>query len=143
MAMALEEARRAGALGEPPVGAVLVGPQGELLARAGNRREAWQDPTAHAEMLVIREGARKLRSWRLEGCTLYVTLEPCAMCAGAAVLARVDRVVFGAFDPKGGAAGSLLDVLRDPRLTHRPQVLGGVMEDACGEVLRSFFHERR
>jgi tRNA(adenine34) deaminase len=142
MEAALEEARSAGALGEVPIGAVLV--QGDrVLARAGNRRETDADPTAHAEMLVLREGARLLRSWRLEGCTLYVTLEPCAMCAGALVLARLPRLVFGAPDPKAGFVGSLGDLARDARLNHRVEVRSGVLAAECGDLLRSFFAARR
>jgi tRNA(Arg) A34 adenosine deaminase TadA len=142
MQVALEEARRAAAVDEVPVGAVLVH-EGRIVARAHNRRELDGDPTAHAEILVLREGARALGSWRLTGCTLYVTLEPCFMCAGALVNARVDRLVFGAPDPKAGAVGSLADVPGDVRLNHRPKVTGGVLGDACGEVLRAFFARRR
>jgi tRNA(adenine34) deaminase len=142
MAAALAEARTAGRLGEVPVGAVLVR-DGRLLAHAHNLREATNDPTGHAEVLAIREGARSLGSWRLEGCTLYVTLEPCAMCAGAMVLARLPRLVFGAADPKAGAVGSLLDLARDPRLNHRVEVSTGVLAAECGEVLREFFAARR
>ena len=139
---ALAAAREAGERGEVPVGAVLV--RGDaLLARAANRTVTDQDPTAHAEALALREGARRLGSWRLGGTTLYVTLEPCAMCAGALVLARVDRVVFGAWDPKAGMAGSVGDLLRHPRLNHRPQVAAGVLADECGALLREFFARRR
>ena len=113
------------------------------MASAGNERELQRDPTAHAEILALRRAAAVAGSWRLDGCTLYVTLEPCAMCAGAMVLARVDRVVFGAADPKAGFAGSLGNVVRDPRLNHTPELVGGVMEEACGQVLRAFFRERR
>ena len=113
------------------------------LATAGNARERLGDPTAHAEVLALREAARRVGSWRLEGCTLVVTLEPCAMCAGAIVLARVRRVVFGAADPKAGFAGSLGDLVRDPRLNHRVEVTSGVLSEECGEVLRAFFRERR
>jgi tRNA(adenine34) deaminase len=124
------------------VGAVIV--RGEEIVGAGsNRTVRDNDPTAHAEMLAIRSASRALQSWRLEGCTLYVTLEPCAMCAGAIVLARLDRVVFGAWDPKAGMSGSLGDILRHPRLNHRPEVSAGALEDECGEVLRSFFGQRR
>jgi tRNA(adenine34) deaminase len=142
MAAALEEAREAAGRGEVPIGAVLVR-GGEALAKAGNRRETDRDPTAHAEVLVLREGARRLRSWRLEGCTLYVTLEPCAMCAGAIVLARLPRLVFGAADPKAGFVGSLGDLARDPRLNHRVEVRAGVLAFECGELLRAFFASRR
>ncbi len=140
---ALEEAALAPAHGDVPVGAVLLGPGGELLARTHNDREGSGDPTAHAEVLALRAGAAALGTWRLEGCTLAVTLEPCTMCAGAIVLARVARVVFGAYDPKAGAAGSLWDVLRDRRLNSRPEVVGGVLEDECGAVLREFFAGHR
>ncbi len=139
---ALAAAREAGERGEVPVGAVLVH-HDELLARAANRTVTDHDPTAHAEVLALREGARRLGRWRLGGATLYVTLEPCAMCAGALVLARVDRVVFGAWDPKAGMAGSVGDVLRHPRLNHRPQVAAGVLADECGALLREFFGRRR
>ncbi len=113
------------------------------IAAAGNERELRQDPTAHAEILALRDASRASGSWRLEGCTLYVTLEPCAMCAGAMVLARLDRVVFGAADPKAGFAGSLGDLVRDPRLNHAPELTGGVLAEACGDLLRDFFRERR
>jgi tRNA(adenine34) deaminase len=125
-----------------PVGALVA--RGEVVvAVAGNARERLRDPTAHAEILVLREASRIAGSWRLDGCTLYVTLEPCAMCAGAIVLARVDRVVFGAADPKAGFAGSLGDLLRDERLNHRVEVTGGVLADECGDVLKSFFRDKR
>ncbi len=142
MRAALAEARRACAEDEAPVGAVLVR-HGAVVARDRNRRERLRDPTAHAEMLVLSAAAGELESWRLEDCTLYVTLEPCAMCAGAAVLARVPRVVFGAFDPKAGAAGSVLDVLRHPKLNHRAEVVGGVLADECGSLLVEFFARKR
>jgi tRNA(adenine34) deaminase len=142
MLVALEEARAAGVAGEVPVGAVVVR-DGVALARAGNRTARDQDPTAHAEGLVIRAAAAALESWRLDGCTLYVTLEPCAMCAGAIVLARLDRVVFGAWDERAGMAGSVADLLRHPRLNHRPQVLAGVRAAECGELLSGFFRARR
>jgi tRNA(adenine34) deaminase len=142
MSLALTEARQAAAEGEVPVGAVVVA-GGRVLARARNGRERLDDPTAHAEVLALRAAARSLGRWRLTGCTLYVTLEPCFMCAGALVNARVDRVVFAAKDPKAGAAGSLADVLADQRLNHQPQVAGGVLEAACGELLREFFRSRR
>jgi len=142
MRAALDEARSAAASGDVPVGAILV--QGDVvLARAANRTVQDQDPTAHAELLAIRAASAALGSWRLEGCTLYVTLEPCAMCAGAIVLARVSRVVVGAWDPKAGMAGSVGDLLRHPRLNHRPEVAGGVLEDECGALLRDFFAARR
>ncbi|WP_200171057.1 nucleoside deaminase [Tomitella cavernea] len=127
-----------------PVGAVVFSADGRELARAVNAREALDDPTAHAEILALREAARVHGDgWRLAGTTLAVTLEPCTMCAGALVLARVDRVVFGAWEPKTGAVGSLWDVVRDRRLTHRPEVRGGVLERECAGVLEQFFHERR
>ena len=142
MAAALEAAREAAAAGEVPVGAVVV-QEGRALATTANRTVRDQDPTAHAELLAIRAAAAALGRWRLAGCTLYVTLEPCAMCAGALVLARVDRVVFGAWDDKAGMAGSVGDVLRHPRLNHRPAVRGGVLADPCAERLRGFFAARR
>ena len=142
MQSALDEARRAGEAGEVPVGAVLVRGD-ELLAAAGNRSVRDHDATAHAELVVLRRGAEVTRDPRLIGCTLYVTLEPCAMCAGAIVLARIDRLVFGAWDPKAGMAGSVGDLVRHPRLNHRPEVLGGVRGDECGEVLTRFFQARR
>ncbi|HEX7941628.1 MAG TPA: tRNA adenosine(34) deaminase TadA [Gemmatimonadaceae bacterium] len=142
MRAALDEARSAAASGDVPVGAVVV--QGDVVvARAANRTVRDQDPTAHAELLAIRAASAALGSWRLEGCTLYVTLEPCAMCAGAIVLGRVPRVVIGAWDPKAGMAGSIGDLLRHPRLNHRPEVAGGVLEDECGALLRDFFAARR
>jgi tRNA(adenine34) deaminase len=142
MAAALDEARAAGTAGEVPVGALIVR-DGAVLARSGNRTLRDQDPTAHAEALVIRAAAAALDSWRLDGCALYVTLEPCAMCAGAIVLARLDRVVFGAWDDKAGMAGSVADLLRHPRLNHRPEVLAGVRGVECAELLTSFFRARR
>jgi tRNA(adenine34) deaminase len=142
MRVALEEARAAGAEGDVPVGAI-VAHSSEVVARAGNARERAQDPTAHAEILALRQAARALGSWHLEGCTLYVTLEPCAMCAGALVLARIDRLVLGAPDPKAGFAGSLGDIVRDGRLNHEVEVTVGVLAEECGEVLRAFFAERR
>ena len=142
MGHALAAAREALPSGEVPVGAVIV--QGaEVLARASNRTARDQDATAHAEMLAIRAAAAALGTWRLSRCTLYVTLEPCAMCAGAIVLARVHRVVFGAWDDKAGMAGSVGDLLRHPRLNHRPEVRGGVRAEECGALLREFFLERR
>ena len=138
MLEALREAERAGRRGEVPVGAVVVG-AGRVLGRAGNAIEATQDPTAHAEMLALRQAAAALGTRRLLATTLYVTLEPCAMCAGAAVLARVSRLVFGTADPKAGACGSLRNVAEDPRLNHRCQVRGGVLERECAELLKGFF----
>lgn len=142
MRVALEEAAAAAALEEVPVGAVVVR-AGRLLARAGNRTVTRGDPTAHAEVLALRAAAASIGDWRLAGCTLYVTLEPCAMCAGAIVLARVDRVVFGAWDDKAGMAGSVGDILRHPRLNHRPQVAVGVLADEASSALRLFFERRR
>jgi len=142
MGLAIERAREAEGHGDVPIGAVIAR-DGEPLAAAGNERELRRDPTAHAEILAIRAAAEALGGWRLPGTTLYVTLEPCAMCAGAIVLARVPEVVFGAADPKAGAAGSVLDVLAEPALNHRPEVTGGVMEDECAALLRHFFEARR
>lgn len=126
-----------------PIGAVVVDGSGVVLAVGANEREATGDPTGHAEVVALRRAAAATGSWRLEGATLAVTLEPCTMCAGALVLARVARVVFGAWDPKAGAVGSLWDVVRDPRLNHRPEVVGGVLAEPCGALLRDFFGERR
>ncbi len=126
-----------------PVGALVLDPQRRVIGAGHNRREADHDPTAHAETLALRAAAAARGSWRLEGCALVVTLEPCTMCAGAAVLARVDRIVFGAFDPKAGAVGSLWDVVRDPRLNHRPEVVAGVLADECGAALTAFFAGHR
>jgi tRNA(adenine34) deaminase len=142
MRMALREAEQAPAHEDVPIGAIVVH-DGELLAAARNERELRQDPTAHAEVLALREAARASGHWRLLDTVLYVTLEPCAMCAGALVLARVARVVFGASDPKAGACGSVLDVTGEPRLNHRPQVAGGLLAPDCGELLSSFFAARR
>lgn len=143
MRLALEEARAALDHDDVPIGAVVLSPSGELLAQARNERELTGDPTAHAEVLALRRAAVALAEWRLAGCTLVVTLEPCTMCAGAAVLARVARVVYGAIDPKAGAVGSLWDVVRDRRLNHRPEVIAGVLADECGELLREFFRDHR
>ena len=142
MGLALEEARRALAHDDVPVGAVVVR-AGEVVGAGHNERERRQDPTAHAELLALQAAARALGSWRLLGTTLYVTLEPCAMCAGAIVLGRVARVVFGTPDPKAGAAGSVLDVLAEPRLNHRPPVEGGVRQAECAGLLVDFFAARR
>jgi tRNA(adenine34) deaminase len=142
MRLALEEARAAAAGGDVPVGAVIVRGD-EILARAGNAREREQDPTAHAEILALRRASGAIGSWHLEGCAMVVTLEPCAMCAGAIVLARLDRLVFGASDPKAGFAGSLGDLVRDGRLNHEVDVTVGVLAAGCGEVLRAFFADRR
>lgn len=143
MGEALAAARAASGHGDVPVGAVVLDPDGRVVARAGNERELTGDPTAHAEIVALRRAAEALGSWRLEGCTLVVTLEPCTMCAGAIVLARLERLVFGAFDPKAGAVASLWDVVRDPRLNHRLEVVGGIAEQECAEVLRSFFAAHR
>jgi tRNA(adenine34) deaminase len=142
MELALAEARRAEGHGDVPIGAALLR-GGEVLAVAGNERELRGDPTAHAEVLVIRAAAARLGGWRLADTTLYVTLEPCAMCAGAIVLARIPTVVFAASDPKAGAAGSVLDVLAEPALNHRPEVIGGVRADEAATLLREFFAARR
>lgn len=142
MARALELARAGALRGEVPVGAVIVR-GGEVIAEAHNRTVQDSDPTAHAEALAIRSAARRLGDWRLEDCTLYSTLEPCAHCAGAVVLARVSRVVFGAADPKAGMAGSLDNLLQDPRLNHRVELLGGVLAEESGDLLRGFFRARR
>ncbi len=142
MALALDEARLAARQGEVPVGAVLV-VAGEVIASRGNERERRHDPTAHAEMLVLRDGAGLLGGWRLSEATLYVTLEPCAMCAGAMVLARIKRLVYGADDPKAGAAGTIFNIVDHPALNHRPEVLAGVMAGESAELLREFFAERR
>ncbi|MFE9699514.1 tRNA adenosine(34) deaminase TadA [Streptomyces sp. NPDC006270] len=139
MRRALAEAAQAASAGDVPVGAVVLGPDGAELAAAHNEREATGDPTAHAEVLALRRAARAHGEWRLTGCTLVVTLEPCTMCAGALVQSRVNRVVYGARDEKAGAAGSLWDVVRDRRLNHRPEVIGGVLEDECAEQLTAFF----
>lgn len=129
--------------GDIPVGAVVLDPAGRVIAAAANRREADRDPTAHAEILALRQAAEVLGTWRLEGCTLAVTLEPCPMCAGAIVLARIDRLVFGAADPKAGAAGSVWDLVRDRRLNHRPEVISGVQASECSAELAGFFREHR
>ena len=142
MALAIERAREAERHGDVPIGAVIARGE-EVLAAAGNERELRADPTAHAEILAIRAAAEALGGWRLPGTTLYVTLEPCAMCAGAIVLARIPSVVFGAPDPKAGAAGSVLDVLAGPALNHRPEVTSGVREAECAALLREFFADRR
>ena len=145
MGLALAEARAAAAR-EPvdvPIGAVVIAADGTVLATAGNRREADEDPTAHAEILALRAAARATGRWNLTGATLVVTLEPCTMCAGAIVLARVQRVVVGAPDPKAGAAGSLFDLVREPRLNHRVELTTGVREQECGDLLRDFFRARR
>jgi tRNA(adenine34) deaminase len=143
MRSALHEARGALTTADVPVGAVVLDRDGTCLARGRNAREATGDPTAHAEIAALRAAAAELGTWRLTGCTLVVTLEPCAMCAGAAVLARVARIVYGTADPKAGAAGSLWDLPRDRRLNHRPEVLGGVLGDEAADLLREFFATHR
>lgn len=141
---ALTVARRAADSGDVPIGALVLAPDGAELASACNARERLGDPTAHAEVLALREAAAKHGDgWRLTGCTLVVTVEPCTMCAGALMLARVAKVVFGAWEPKTGAVGSLWDVVRDRRLTHRPEVVGGVLADDCAALLDEFFADRR
>jgi tRNA(adenine34) deaminase len=142
MTRALDEARLALEHGDVPVGAVVVY-EGEVIAAAHNRREVDQDPTAHAELLAVRAASGVVGSWRLDGCSLYVTLEPCTMCAGALVLARLPELIFGASDPKAGAAGSLYDLVREPRLNHRVDVTAGVMAAECGDVLKAFFQAAR
>ena len=142
MRLALEEAETCLDSGDVPVGAVIAR-DGDTLAAAGNARERMQDPTAHAELLALRDASDISDSWRLDGCTLYVTLEPCAMCAGAIVLSRIDRVVFGARDPKAGFAGSLGNLLQDERLNHRVALTAGLLEEECGDLLRTFFRDRR
>ncbi|MCX6503115.1 MAG: tRNA adenosine(34) deaminase TadA [Microbacterium sp.] len=143
MARALELAADAAAAGEVPVGAVVLAPDGTVIGEGRNRREETTDPTAHAEVLAMREAAASLGSWNLDGCTLVVTLEPCLMCAGAMLQARVGRLVFGAWDDKAGATGSMYDVVRDRRLPYRAEVVGGVAEDAASALLRAFFDARR
>ncbi|HET9654833.1 MAG TPA: tRNA adenosine(34) deaminase TadA [Kineosporiaceae bacterium] len=143
MDLALAQARQALPTGDVPIGAVVLDGQGRIVGRGHNAREADGDPTAHAEILALRDAARSLGSWRLTGCTLVVTLEPCTMCAGAIVLARPQRLVFGAWDPKAGAAGSVRDVVRDRRLNHRVEVVGGVREADCAGLLRAFFAVHR
>lgn len=143
MAEALQQARLAQAAGEVPVGAVVLGPERTVIGRGHNAREATADPTAHAEIVALREAASRLGTWRLDGTALVVTLEPCTMCAGASVLARVARLVFAADDPKAGAVGSLWDVVRDRRLNHRPEVVRGVLADEASSLLQSFFQARR
>lgn len=142
MRAALEEAVQAPGTGDVPVGAVVLAADGSVIGRGRNEREATGDPTGHAEVLAIREAARAVGEWRLTGCTLVVTLEPCTMCAGAIVLSRLDRVVYGAADEKAGAAGSLWDVVRDRRLNHRPEVVPGVLADECADLLTRFFRTR-
>ena len=143
MSGALAIARAAQAAGEVPVGAVVLSASGSIIASAHNQRELCCDPTAHAEVVALRHAGKAIGGWNLTGCTLAVTLEPCTMCAGAIVLSRVSRVVFGAWDPKAGAIGSLWDVVRDRRLNHRPEVISGVREDECAALLEEFFAAKR
>jgi tRNA(adenine34) deaminase len=142
MQLALEAAKRAPALGEVPIGAILV-QDGQVLAQAHNLREVWQDPTAHAEVVAIREAATRLGTWRLTGTTLYVTVEPCAMCIGAIILSRIDRLIFGAKDPKAGACGSIFNLPEERRLNHRVEVVGGVLEQESQDLLQAFFRGLR
>ena len=142
MRLALKEAEAALAEDEVPVGCVIVR-GGKVIARAHNQREILKDPTAHAEMIAITQASEAMESWRLEGCSLYVTLEPCAMCAGAIVLARLERVVFAASDPKAGACGSLMNLVQDPRLNHRAELVGGVLAEPCGALLSGYFRSKR
>jgi tRNA(adenine34) deaminase len=143
MRAAIATARLAPATGDVPVGCVVLDRTGAVIGRGHNAREAYGDPTAHAEIIALRDAAATVGQWRLIGCTLVVTLEPCAMCAGAIVLSRVDRLVYGAIDPKAGAVGSLWDLVRDRRLNHRPEVVGGVLAEECAELLRAFFADHR
>jgi tRNA(adenine34) deaminase len=143
MRLALDEARAALETGDVPIGAVVLDEDGEVVGRGRNEREAGADPTAHAEVVALRQAARRRGEWRLEGCTLVVTLEPCTMCAGATVLSRVDRLVFGAFDEKAGAVGSLWDLVRDRRLNHRPEVVTGVLAGESARLLLGFFDVHR
>jgi tRNA(adenine34) deaminase len=143
MRAALDEAALAGQAGDVPIGAVVLGPSGDVVGAGHNVRERDGDPTGHAEIVALRAAATSLGAWRLTGCTLVVTLEPCTMCAGAAVLSRVDRVVFAAYDEKAGAVGSLWDVVRDRRLNHRPEVVGGVLAAQSTVLLDEFFHTHR
>jgi len=142
MMIALEEARKAFEKAETPVGAIVV-KDNEVIARAHNLRETLQDPIAHAEIIAIRDASQKLGRWRLTDCSIYVTLEPCAMCAGAMVLARIQRLVYGASDPKAGAVGSLMNLLSDERLNHQVKVEVGILAEECGDLLRGFFSSRR
>ncbi|MBR4696606.1 MAG: tRNA adenosine(34) deaminase TadA [Selenomonadaceae bacterium] len=143
MGLALDEARKAYELGEIPIGAVIVDGRGDVVSRGHNMREIWQDATAHAEMVAIKEACRNLGHWRLSGLTLYVTIEPCPMCAGALVMSRVDRVVYGSTDAKAGAAESLFNIVDHPAMNHRLQVTAGVRQDECAGLMKRFFAERR
>lgn len=142
MNLAIYEALKAGAIGEVPIGAIVV-KDDVIIGRGYNLRETGLDPTAHAEMIAIRQASQHLGAWRLSGCTLYVTLEPCPMCAGAIVQGRVDHVVYGASDPKAGCAGTLFNLLEEPRFNHQPTVLAGILEQECGDLLRDFFRSLR
>ncbi len=142
MRMALGEAEKAAALGEIPVGAVIVS-EGNIIATAHNMRESWQDATAHAEIIAIREACAKLKSWRLSDCTLYVTVEPCPMCSGAIVNGRLGRVVYGCPDSKAGGAESIFNIINNPNLNHRSEVVSGVCEEECAAIIKKFFHRRR
>lgn len=142
MQLALQEAQAAYAIGEVPIGAILVR-DGSVIGRAHNMRETWHDPTAHAELIVIRDTARQLGTWRLTGCTLYVTIEPCPMCAGALLQSRLTRLVYGASDPKAGAVDTLYKLLQDQRLNHQVQVTHGIRADACGKIMQDFFRRLR
>ncbi len=143
MRFALKQAEAAGAWGDVPIGAVIANQAGQIISAAANERELTGDPTAHAEIVALRRAAKNRDSWRFDDCTLVVTLEPCTMCAGAITQARVGRLVFGAFDEKAGAVSSVFDVVRDPRLPHRPQVVSGIMADECSKVLQEFFVRQR
>lgn len=142
MQKALKLARKASLRGEVPVGAILVKGD-EIISLASNRREQWHSPLGHAELIALQRASQKLKAWRLLDCTLYVTLEPCVMCAGALVQARVKRLVYGATDPKGGAVQSLFQIAQDPRLNHRLEVVGGILQNECGQLLKDFFKQRR
>lgn len=142
MRQALQQAAKAREYGEVPIGAVVVY-EGSIIARAHNMREMWMDPTAHAELIALREASRVLGGWRLTGCKLYITLEPCPMCTGAVLLARVDEVIYGANEPKFGAAGSIVNLFENERFNHHPQLTSGVLAEECGMILKEFFRERR
>jgi tRNA(adenine34) deaminase len=142
MREALVEAQKAASIGEVPIGAVIVRDE-QVIARGHNMREIWKDPTAHAELIAIREASRVLGGWRLTNCRLYVTLEPCPMCAGSIILSRVDEVIIGAMDAKGGAVGSVMNIVETDKFNHRPQVTVGVLADECGQVLKDFFRRLR
>jgi tRNA(adenine34) deaminase len=143
MEQALKVARGAGATDDVPVGAIVLDADGKVIGIGSNRREVDNDPVAHAEIVAMREAAKALSNWRLDGCTVVVTLEPCAMCAGAIAQSRVSRLIFGAWDEKAGAVGSIWDVLRDPRSPHRTEVVSGILEKECKELLKDFFHQKR